>query len=249
MKLSRRTFSSLFAGSVLAPSGLGAQTRRPTALVELFTSQGCSSCPPADALMARLAQDPSTLPLTYSVDIWDYLGWRDTMAKPAFTRRQRAYAGMVANKRVYTPQAIVNGRADCVGSDYATITRLQRNYGASLGAYQVAASANAGNWSVAISGRSNGGVPRAFLLPVSDTETVAIGRGENRGQTITYVNVVRDLIELGPVDSSEKSFAFKSADIAKAGGNSFAVLVQNGTMEAPGEVLGLTFVGSDRLKS
>src|SRR5215213_8380181 len=87
----------------------------PQAVVELFTSQGCSSCPPADALLTDLAQRPDVVALTLPVDYWDYLGWKDTLASPAFTARQRAYAHGRSDRQVYTPQIIVNGSRPCMG--------------------------------------------------------------------------------------------------------------------------------------
>src|ERR1043166_7464075 len=79
------------------------------AVVELFTSQGCSSCPPADELIGQLAKDPSLVAMSLPIDYWDYLGWKDTLAKPAHTARQRAYAQVRGDRAVYTPQAVING--------------------------------------------------------------------------------------------------------------------------------------------
>src|SRR5918911_4976469 len=94
-----------------------AASQTPKAVVELFTGQGCSSCPPADAFLLELAGRPDVVALSFPVDYWDYLGWKDTLAQPAFTARQRAYASARNDKQVYTPQAIVNGAKAVVGSD------------------------------------------------------------------------------------------------------------------------------------
>src|SRR4051794_13625985 len=96
----------------------------PLAVVELFTSQGCASCPPADALLSELAKRPNVIALSFPVDYWDYLGWKDTLAQPAFTARQRGYAHLRGDRQVYTPQLIVNGRKPCVGSDRAQIEQF-----------------------------------------------------------------------------------------------------------------------------
>src|SRR6185312_14073364 len=93
----------------------------PRAVVELFTSQGCSSCPPADKVIGDLAKDPSIIALSMPIDYWDYLGWKDTLADSRFSARQRAYSHMRGDRDVYTPQAVINGSAHVVGSDRAGI--------------------------------------------------------------------------------------------------------------------------------
>ena len=101
-------------------------------MIELFTSQGCSSCPPADKLAGELAQDPSLLVMSLPIDYWDYLGWKDTLAHPGHTNRQRAYSKTRGDREVYTPQVVVNGIAQVLGSDKPAIesaitqTRKQR---------------------------------------------------------------------------------------------------------------------------
>src|SRR5215831_12849624 len=95
----------------------------PRAVVELFTSQGCSSCPPADALLGKLAHDPNMIALTLAIDYWDYIGWKDTLAIPGHANRQKAYSRMRGDRGVYTPQAVVNGTAQALGSDAADIER------------------------------------------------------------------------------------------------------------------------------
>src|SRR6202046_3584590 len=95
----------------------------PRAVVELFTSQGCSSCPPADKIIGELAKDPSVLALSMPIDYWDYLGWKDTLADSRFSARQKAYSLMRGDRDVYTPQAVVNGEAHVIGSDRAGIER------------------------------------------------------------------------------------------------------------------------------
>src|SRR6476646_8850987 len=93
----------------------------PRAVIELFTSQGCSSCPPADKLLGELAKDPSVIALSLPIDYWDYLGWKDTLADSRFSARQKAYSHMRGDRDVYTPQVIINGEAHVIGSDRARI--------------------------------------------------------------------------------------------------------------------------------
>ncbi|HXW20054.1 MAG TPA: DUF1223 domain-containing protein, partial [Roseiarcus sp.] len=101
---------------VSAPT-LAAEATPVRSVVELFTSQGCSSCPPADRILAELTRDPNVLAMSFPVDYWDYIGWKDTLAEPTHAQRQEAYAKASGRGQVYTPQAIVNGLADAVGSD------------------------------------------------------------------------------------------------------------------------------------
>ncbi|HST95675.1 MAG TPA: DUF1223 domain-containing protein, partial [Microvirga sp.] len=89
----------------------------PRAVVELFTSQGCSSCPPADELLVEYSRQPDVIALSMPVNYWDYLGWKDTLAHVAFTERQKAYAHSRKDRQVFTPQMIVNGKKSCIGSD------------------------------------------------------------------------------------------------------------------------------------
>lgn len=205
-------------------------------VVELFTSQGCSSCPPADALMVRLAQEVDFLPLTFATEIWDYLGWKDTLASPAFTLRHKAYAAAVANKRVYTPQAIVNGRAHCVGSDFRAISKLKRSTLATAEEAGLLIERHGEGWNV--NARRSGSSPaRLVLLPLRERQSVEIRRGENSGQTITYANVVREIIDLGAVVAGSSGGRIERAVIERSKADAFAVLLQLGSMEAPGEIL------------
>ncbi|CAN1567934.1 COG5429 Uncharacterized secreted protein [Rhabdaerophilaceae bacterium] len=241
--VTRRSFCALGAAGLLLPGQLAAQqnAERPI-VVELFTSQGCSSCPPADALMLRLASDPGIIPLTFATEIWDYLGWRDTLAKPAFTRRHKAYAAAVANRRVYTPQAIMNGRAHCVGSDINALNRLKRASAGTSASSRFAVTAVEQDWLLNLQ-RSEAAPARVLLLAVTARQDIEIKRGENAGRRITYANVVRDVIDIGPAPNVSGELRIKRAQLTAAGADSFAVIVQAGSIEAPGAISGAAFVG------
>ena len=118
----RRSLASapLIAGLLVASCAL-AVAGEPRALIELFTSQGCSSCPPADKLLGELAADPSLVVVSLPIDYWVYLGWKDTLASPGHAARQRAYARMRGDREVYTPQIVVNGTTHVVGSDRSAV--------------------------------------------------------------------------------------------------------------------------------
>lgn len=250
MSLTRRSFSALSLGAIIAPVDLRAQTgaNASATVVELFTSQGCSSCPAADALMLELAKQAGMIPLTYPVEIWDYLGWKDTLAKPAFTKRQRAYAAMVAGKRVYTPQTIINGTAHCVGSDLSAISRLKASTSKITGArLRVEAAGESWNVTAIVPDAALQGA-RLVLLPIASRQTVQIGRGENSGRAITYANVVRDLIDLGPVGAPERKLQITAQQIAVDKADGFALLLQGGTLEAPAIVLAGALVDSSGIR-
>src|SRR5258707_14898777 len=107
--------------AVVASSATVFAAERPRAVIELFTSQGCSSCPPADKLAGELASDPSLVVMSLPIDYWDYLGWKDTLALPGHATRQRAYASVRGDREAYTPQVVVNGVLHVIGNDKAAL--------------------------------------------------------------------------------------------------------------------------------
>ena len=214
----------------------------PRAVIELFTSQGCSSCPPADQLLGELADDPSLVSVSVPIDYWDYLGWKDTLADPRNTARQKAYAHARGDGQVYTPQVVVNGSLHALGSDKAAIELA------------IAASRKNGAMSLLptlalADGRLNVSVPDAtdahaaaevWLCGLSKAATVAIGRGENKGRAITYHNVVRRWVKLGDWTGKVNSWSIPVQTLKGANIDEAAVLVQSGTVEKPKTILGAT---------
>ncbi len=180
MTLTRRTLLAA-SPALIAPSfapSFAHAGPRVRAVLELFTSQGCSSCPPADRLAAELATDPTLLVVSRPVDYWDNLGWKNSLAQHAFTERQIAYARQRGDGEVYTPQIVVDGKGHAVGSDRDGIEAL---YGA-LPLSVVVANGTA---------RVEGGAPGTVLVWwLLGQRTVAIGRGENARAHVTYTNVV-----------------------------------------------------------
>jgi hypothetical protein len=213
----------------------------PRAVVELFTSQGCSSCPAADRLMGELARDPSLVAMSLNVDYWDYLGWKDTLALHGHSNRERAYANARGDREVYTPQVVVNGLKAVLGSDRsaieAAIAKTRRDAAPLAvpvtlrvdGDRITAEVADAGD------GRKSGEV---WLCPITGKVTVDVGRGENSGKTLTYYNVVRRWVKLGDWSGKAASFSAPLGDLGGADIDSFAVLVQSGVAAKPGVVLG-----------
>ena len=211
----------------------------PRAVIELFTSQGCSSCPPADKLAGELARDPSLIVLSLPVDYWDYLGWKDTLALPGHTNRQRAYSKARGDREVYTPQVVVNGVKHVLGSDKAAIDNAiaaTRNQAGTL-SLPVILSVAGEQISVSVPAAKNGSAKgEVWLCPITSNADVAIGRGENSGHTITYHNVVRRWVKLGDWNGAARTYTLPKQDIA--GADSVAVLLQAGSKESPGSMLG-----------
>jgi hypothetical protein len=222
----------------------------PRAIVELFTSQGCSSCPPADRLMGELARDPSLIVLSLPVDYWDYLGWKDTLALRGHSTRQRAYSIARGDREVYTPQAVVNGVVHVLGSDKAAIERAiakTRAADAPLTLLVTMAVVN-GNVTVKVpASEGEHGSAEVWLCPITAKAPVTIGRGENRGHTITYHNVARRWVKLGSWDGKAETFSLAlselpDADFALKDIDRLAVVVQSGGAAKPSLMLGAAIV-------
>ncbi len=177
-----------------------AKTSGPVVL-ELFTSQGCSSCPPADALAKRLARDPALLVITRPVTYWDRLGWKDTLAREENTQLQRAYAQAgYEGAGVYTPQMVVNGRHAAVGSRANNIAMLVREEAMASHPALTARKTKDGTVTITVTGEGSRAA-RLSLVALSTQESVAIGRGENGGRTVHYTNVLRAETPLGMVSA------------------------------------------------
>jgi hypothetical protein len=223
--------------TLAAPSAGVAGVR---SVVELFTSQGCSSCPPADRILAQLAQDPDVLAISFPVDYWDYIGWKDTLATPIYTARQKAYAAMSGKGQVYTPQVIVNGLTDVVGSDLAAIEKAEHETAKSSGVLSAPLAVTERDGKIEISiGAAQGSAPAAgvYLLALARSRTVTVQRGENAGATLTYSNVVRAMTRIGDWTGAPVTL---QADLSQAyldGADSYAVIVQAGGRAQPSMIL------------
>jgi hypothetical protein len=214
----------------------------PIGVVELFTSQGCSSCPPADRTMAAIAADPDMVALTFSVDYWDYLGWKDTFARPEFTARQRGYAAARSDNSIYTPQAILNGRADILGSDESRIrTELNAMSKAGKGLIvPIEAEISGDRVIVKVPAQSIGETVHAavWIAAYRRPTTVMIERGENGGQEMTYTNIVERWQVLGMWDGKAMDVELPLADIAGDTTAGLAVILQTKAHNQPGPILG-----------
>lgn len=224
--------------SVLACCGATAAraTESSPVLVELFTSQGCSSCPPADALLAELAARHDVIALSLHVDYWDYLGWKDSFSSHRMTERQQAYAKALGGHYVYTPQIVIDGREQAVGSDRdavtAEIARARTRPHLSLTVESTPAQSvlrvSAGRIEPA----------RIWLIGIDPRRDVSIARGENAGQTISYYNVSRSWQDLGAWHGKRVEIPLP-ASLWANGEAAYIAMVQAVHGEAePGAILG-----------
>lgn len=216
------TMALLAAGS----GGAAAQPGGPPVTVELFTSQGCSSCPPADALMARLAREPGVVVITRPVTYWDRLGWKDTLARPANTALQQGYARRaIPGGGVYTPQAVVAGRTAVIGGQEGKIRLL---LGEARQRARAALSVSPGGGGVVLSGTA---APPAevVLVALRRSITVPVRAGENGGKRLTYANVLVGERALGRWTGGAKSIGIPADARALPGADRYAVIVRQGS--------------------
>lgn len=214
---------------------------QPKAVVELFTSQGCSSCPAADALFVELAKDPRLITLTLPVTYWDYLGWKDTLGQEIFSKRQKLYAKARGDGQIYTPQAVVNGAAHIVGSDKGGIDKLVRDQPREGFPVKVDLAEADGALRVSLGAAPYAGEKPAvvWLLQLSRTATVPIERGENSGKTVTYANVVRGLSRIGEWNGASATLTVPLETVrAAAKADGYVVLVQADLYTRQSAILG-----------
>jgi hypothetical protein len=218
----------------------------PRAVVELFTSQGCSSCPPADKIIGELAKDPSIIALSMPIDYWDYLGWKDTLADSRFSARQKAYSLMRGDRDVYTPQVVVNGSVHVIGSDRAGIEGAIGETKKADGVMSVPVTMTLSGKQINVSVAASTRAPTAmhgeiWIGSVSKAVPISIGRGENRGRELTYYNVVRNLLKVGDWNGSSGSWSVPLENISREGVDAAVVYVQDGNRDKPGPMLGAAY--------
>ncbi len=233
------------AQTPVAPKPVAAASSTPKAVVELFTSQGCASCPPADALLGEIAKDPDVIAITLAVDYWDYIGWKDTLAKHGHSMRQRAYAEQRGDRMIYTPQMVIDGFVPAKGSDKAAVIKamVRAKDVAQVLSVPVTLSRKGDELVVEVAALARHAESPAFVAdiwvcPVIRTHEVAISRGENAGKTITYTNIVRGWVKLGPWKGEAATYSVPIARVTPDGEDTVVVMVQSGTQTAPGPILG-----------
>jgi hypothetical protein len=218
---SRRGVAFVLVGAIVSSPALAGDANHPT-VVELFQSQGCSSCPPANANVIALSAREDLLTLSFGVTYWDQLGWKDTFASPQYTSRQWDYAHAFHRKEVFTPEVVVNGRADVVGTDRDELEALIKREAGTVEGPDVTAQND-----MVLIGAGNARANAEVWLVRYDPNVVQvpIQRGENEGRTLPHKDVVKELIKLGDWNGQRESLKLPKATHP---GLKAAILVQDG---------------------
>ena len=233
-----RVVAVLMAG-LCAPALATAPVPKRPVVIELYTSQGCSSCVPADAFLAQLAKRKDVVALSLPITYWDMLGWTDTLATQANTDRQKAYAQAMGRGGVYTPQVIVDGRKDLVGSKDAAIDQAIASREAKLPDVPITLSLLPNEVHVVVSGaREKSAKPATiWMMTVRPSATVKIGAGENAGKTLSYRDIVTGIKAVGLWKGKTVTLDLPRAAIGAGRSDGITVIVQQGGY---GQILGAT---------
>ncbi|MBZ9892361.1 thioredoxin family protein [Mesorhizobium sp. BR1-1-3] len=220
------------------------QIEKPLGVVELFTSQGCSSCPPADTLFSELAAKEDIVALAYHVDYWDYLGWQDTLGRKENTERQYDYMRAFGSRSVYTPQAVINGRVHVNGANRGEVDGALARMAKSGEGMRVAVKVSRTSDRVMIDAGDAGNGPsdaHVVIVYFDPPQTVKVGEGENTGRKMTYWNAVTGIQTAGMWHGKAQRYELPMSEIAKKDG--CAVLLQSvGKDGMPGPILGAAFI-------
>ncbi|MEO6396206.1 MAG: DUF1223 domain-containing protein [Devosia sp.] len=224
-----------------APATGGEIRQQPKAVLELFTSQGCNSCPDADALLISLSQRKDLITLAYHVDYWDYIGWKDTFGAAANSERQRDYVKAWGSSRIFTPQLVVNGRSGVVGSNQKDVTGAIN--GAARLSVPVALELGGDMLEVSVGGKPGGREAVIWIVTYTDKAAVQISRGENAGKTVDYTSIVTGKQVLGMWEPENGShFRLPLAELMEGGSNGAVILVQEERDGLPGPIVGAASV-------
>ncbi|MDA4845526.1 DUF1223 domain-containing protein [Hoeflea poritis] len=225
--------------TALPGTALQASDKAPVGVVELFTSQGCSSCPPADAVLGELVAQGNVVALSYHVDYWNYLGWEDTLSSEQSTERQYDYARTLGRKSVYTPQAVINGRDHLNGADKRGINRKVNAFADGGRGLSVPIEASLEGDKMKINIGAGEGKANVILVYFDRENTIDVKRGENRGRNLTYWNSVRDIQTVAMWEGKAVELDLPVSVISGDGYDGCAILLQ--TMKSkgvPGAIIG-----------
>lgn len=222
------------------------QSKAPQVVVEMFTSQGCGYCPPADEFLADLARAGEVVALAYHVDYWDYLGWRDTMATAGNTARQQEYSQAFGNRSVYTPQAVVNGRLQMNGAKRHRLEEAIANAGDARDGTSVDLSVSyEADVMVIEAGAADGPARKAQLMVVyfEPATQVKIEHGKNAGREMTYWNAVSSFHSAGMWRGEKMRIELPANETVSKGAGGCAVLLQEfDENDLPGAILGAAII-------
>lgn len=223
--------------ALLTLNGAHAGPVKQPVFVELYTSQGCTSCPPADQILGEIRNRDDVVALSFSIDYWDYIGWRDTLAKRENTMRQQAYEKALPSHRVYTPQMVIDGVRDVVGNQRKDVMdAIQRRLSETQGIKLPIALSQIGDEIQVRIGAMTGTRPSAtvWIAHTLSSRTVNIGGGENGGRSVTYHNIVRGFAAVGKWSGDAVVLELPAQGVPGETTDGVAVWVQAGT----GPVLG-----------
>lgn len=229
--------TALLAGGLARSALAEALAEGTPVVVELFTSQGCNACPPADTFMGELAKRDDVIGLSFHVDYWDYIGWKDTFAKSENTQRQKAYGQVLGHRYVYTPQMVIGGKKQAAGSKRERVEQAIDYVGMDAPAVHVTTKRSADGVSVRLAETKLDAEAWVWLVRFDKRHDVAVRRGENAGQTLSYFNVVRTIERIAVWNGRAAEFPIDIAQMRADGRDGCAVIVQSAGY---GPILGAT---------
>lgn len=226
-------------------AGINPSFPAPKTVLELFTSQGCDTCPPADKVLADYSERPNVIAISLPVDIWDYLGWKDTLASEKNSERQKAYAKARGDNAIYTPQVVVNGMVGVNGNDPAAIDKAISTTNADLRLQRVPIRFWHERNSIIIEA---GDAPpelkdkkaTIWFAVVQKKAKVPVERGDNKGKTLTYTNIVREMMPVGTWNGKAMSLQLARTAVMTPETQACIVLLQEGKA---GPILGAAWTG------
>ncbi|MBU1526836.1 MAG: DUF1223 domain-containing protein [Alphaproteobacteria bacterium] len=227
---------ALLGLATLSPALAGETRAKSKAVLELFTSQGCSSCPPADALLEKMSENPDYIALAYHVDYWDYIGWPDTYGAKANSDRQRDYAASWGSSRIFTPQLVVNGVKSVVASRRAEVESAVGATGLHL---PIDLTTAGDMLEVSVAGDDDMEEAVVWLITFIDRAEVDIQRGENKGKKIAYTQIVTGRQAVGMWEpQSGARFKLPLTEVLPEGSNGAVIMIQQERDHLPGRILG-----------
>ena len=239
----------LLASLVSAGVAFGGEVRAPKGVVELFTSQGCSSCPPADGTLRDLVVQGDVVALSYHVDYWNYLGWTDTLSSRENTERQYGYAKTLGRSGVYTPQAIINGREHVKGTDLALINDKVKGLNDSGNGLNVPVAAAMRGDEIEIEIGEGKGQADVVVAYFTKRQQVDVTKGENSGKTMEYWHSVYDVQSVGTWNGQSMKLNLPGKLMGKSKKDGCAILLQtSGAGGEPAAILGATILMAGRKK-
>ena len=237
----------MIMGALAAALALGSaeagEITNPLGVVELFTSQGCSSCPPADKAAATLVDEDDVIVLSYHVDYWNYLGWTDEMSSPENTKRQYDYGAAMGRSGVYTPQAVLNGRREMVGTSASELRQTLETLKNEGNGLSVPIDIGMKGDEVEIKIGAGEGKADVLVVYFNSRQQVDIKAGENKGKSIDYRNIVTDVQTVGMWHGGEESIALPARVLKPKKSDGCAILLQTTDADGnPGPVIGATLM-------